>query len=92
MLNENIKQLRAAKAVSQVEMGRKVGVTKQCVSNWEKDNIQPSIEMLKRIALYFNVTTDRLLDLDDRRFLEVTGLDDSQLAHVQAIINDIRGD
>lgn len=33
MLNERIKQLRLAYKLNQVEFGRKLGVTKQCVSN-----------------------------------------------------------
>lgn len=89
MLSENIKKLRMANALSQVEMAKRLGVTKQCVSNWENDNVQPSIDMLVKIAYLFKVTTDFLLGLTERRFLEITGLDDSQLAHIQALINDL---
>ena len=46
MLNERIRELRNAAGISQVELAEKLGVSKQSVSNWENDNIQPSIEML----------------------------------------------
>ena len=42
MLNEKIKNLRLSYRLNQVELGKALGVTKQCVSNWENDNIQPS--------------------------------------------------
>ena len=49
MLNENIKRLRMARGLNQVEFARVMGVSKQCVSNWENDNVMPSIEMLIKI-------------------------------------------
>ena len=49
-LNENIRELRLAAGLNQVEFAQKMNVTKQCVSNWENDNVQPSIEMLVRMA------------------------------------------
>ena len=66
MLNENIKRLRKARNISQVELAAELGVTKQCVSNWENDYIQPSIDMLVKIAQYFKVSTDYLLDLESK--------------------------
>ena len=48
------------------EFAKIMGVSKQCVSNWENDNIMPSIEMLVKIADFFNVTTDHVLGRDER--------------------------
>lgn len=89
MLNEMIRDLRLRNSISQVELAKRLGVTKQTVSNWENNNIQPSVEMLVLIAKYFSVSTDSLLGLDDRKYLEVTGLTERQLSHIQCIINDI---
>lgn len=75
--------------MSQVELAEKLGVTKQSVSNWENDNIQPSIEMLVKISKALNVSTDSLLSLDKRKYVEVTGLSDEVIAHVQQVINDL---
>ena len=91
-LNENIRLLRSARNLSQVDLAKALGVTKQSVSNWENNNIQPSIDMLIRLSGFFAVSTDTLLGLDARKYIEITGLTDSQLAHVTAIINDIRGE
>ena len=49
-LNENIKELRMQCGLNQVEFAQKMNVTKQCVSNWENDNVLPSIEMLVKMA------------------------------------------
>lgn len=89
-LNENIKQMRLARNLSQVDLAKALGVTKQSVSNWENNNIQPSIDMLIRLSDFFSVSTDCILGLENRKYIEVTGLTDYQLSHITAIINDIR--
>ena len=90
MLNERIRELRTASGISQVELAEKLGVSKQSVSNWENENIQPSIEMLSKIADAFNVSTDFLLSRDDRRYLDVTGVSEKSIQNLQSIIDEIR--
>lgn len=89
-LNENIRELRVARNLSQVDLAKALGVTKQSVSNWENNNIQPSIDMLVHLARFFSVSTDCLLGLNQRKYLEITGLTDRQLAHIVAIIKDLQ--
>lgn len=90
MLNERIKQLRTERNITQVELAKSLSVSKQSVSNWENDNIQPSIDMLVKIAAYFSVSTDYLLGLDNKKYLEITGLSETKIAHIQQIIDDMR--
>lgn len=92
MFGEIIKKIRTAHHLNQVQLANKLNVSKQTVSNWENNNILPSIDMLVKIARLFSVSTDYLLELDDRDYIEVTGLTDIQLAHIQQIIKDITGD
>ncbi len=91
MFGDNVKKLRTAHNLSQVQLADELSVSKQTVSNWENNNILPSIEMLLKISRFFSVSTDFLLELDDRRYIEITGLTDRQLAHIQQIIKDIIG-
>ena len=90
MFEERIKELRTSMGMNQIQFGRKLFVTKQCVSNWENGNIQPSIDMLIRIAQTFSVSTDYLLGLNDKPTLSAEGLTSEQILHLRAIIDDIR--
>ena len=90
MINSRIKELRLSRNLNQVELAKKLGVSKQCICNWENDNIQPSVDMLICIANFFSVTTDYLLGLDNKHYLEVTNLTDEQISHIQFLINDIQ--
>lgn len=89
MLGDIIKTLRLSHNLSQVQLAKSLNVSKQTVSNWENNNILPSIDMLMKLSGFFSVSTDYLLELDSRRYIEVSGLTDTQLAHIQQIIKDI---
>lgn len=90
MLNQRIRELRLARGINQVKLAEALGVTKQSVSNWENDNIQPSIEILMKLAEYFCVSTDYLLGLEEKTTLDASELSAEEIAHIQQIINDIR--
>lgn len=89
MLDQRIKTVRTAKGMTQVQLAKILGVTKQSVSNWENDNILPSIEMLKKLSLALSVSADYLLGLDDRLLLDVSDLSETELEHVKHIVSDI---
>ncbi|EOS81648.1 hypothetical protein C817_00377 [Dorea sp. 5-2] len=91
MFGDMMKNLRQSRSLNQVQLANLLNVSKQTVSNWENNNILPSIEMLVKISQFFSVSTDYLLELDSRSYIEVTGLTDVQLAHVRQIIDDIKG-
>ena len=90
MLHQRIRTLRQTRSMSQVQLARLLGVTKQSVSNWENDNIQPSIEMLKKLAAVFSVSTDYLLGLVNDDYIDVSGLPVDVATHVRQIVEDLR--
>ncbi len=90
MLNENIKTLRKLRNLSQVELAARLHVSKQCVSNWENDNILPSIEMLVKIASFFGVSTDSLLGLSVQNTICAEGLTPEQREHIKVLVEDFR--
>lgn len=90
MLSNNIKMLRKSRNISQVELAEALFVSKQSVSNWENDNIMPSVEMLIKIAKYFSVSTDFLLGLEHKEVISADGLTPKQIAHIKLIIEDIK--
>lgn len=89
-LHEQIRKLREARKMNQVELGKRLGVTKACVCNWENDNAQPSVEMLVRLASFFSVSTDYLLGFEPGEYIDVTGLPDEVIAHVRQIVEDLK--
>lgn len=89
MLSIRIKELRNSHSLTQVDLAKKLSVSKQAVSNWENNNIQPSIDMLIKIADFFGVTTDYLLGRSNDNSLDISRLSPEAAAHIRMIISDI---
>ena len=74
---------------TQVSLAKKLGVSKQAVSNWENGNIQPSIDMLIRIADLFSVTTDYLLGREYVLQADLSRLPPEVEGHILLLIKDL---
>lgn len=46
------------------------------------DNILPSIEMLIKLSKYFNVYTDYLFGLSSKLTININGLNEQEIAHL----------
>lgn len=64
-MESRIKQLRKKRGITQQRLVSELGITQQMLSKYEKDISLIKIDVLKRIAVYFNVTTDYLLGISD---------------------------
>ena len=72
MLNENIKNLRKAKGLSQEELAVKLNVVRQTVSKWEKGLSVPDSNMLISLADELD-TSVRIKVTDAHRMSAETG-------------------
>jgi len=60
-LNANIKRLREALHLSQVELGKRVNEGKDVICHWEKGRYSPTASKLPLVARALGVTVDALL-------------------------------
>ncbi len=63
---ERLKELRKEKNVTQTDISKILNVSKMAVSHWEKGNSEPSIEQLKILANYFDVSVDYLVGFSNQ--------------------------
>ena len=61
MLNENLRNIRKAKGLSQEELAIKLNVVRQTVSKWEKGRSVPDADLLVRLAEELDTTPAALL-------------------------------
>lgn len=62
---ENLKYLRNTRQFTQKELSNILGLSANCICEWEKGRSEPSITTIKKIADLFDVSTDYLLGLED---------------------------
>lgn len=65
IVGERIKNLRKEGSLSQVALAEKIDSNQKQVSKWERGQIEPNIDMLKRLADYFEVSVDYLIGRSD---------------------------
>lgn len=63
--NEKLQELRKQKGLTQEQLGEVLYVSRTAISKWESGRGYPSIESLKQISKFFNVSVDQLLSCDE---------------------------
>lgn len=64
-MENRIKNLREKRGLIQEILASELGITQQMLSKYERDITIIKVDILKKLAEYFNVTTDYLLGLSD---------------------------
>lgn len=64
-MESRIKQLRENRGLIQEILASELGIAQQMLSKYERDVLCIKVDVLKRIAEYFNVTTDYLLGVSE---------------------------
>jgi transcriptional regulator with XRE-family HTH domain len=59
---EKLRTLRTQRGLTTRELAKALGITNGSVSNIETGKTKPNIDLAHRVATYFGVTTDDLLD------------------------------
>lgn len=60
-----LRELRLEKGATQTEIAALLNMSKMAVSHWEQGDSEPSIEQLKILARFFDVTVDYLVGFSD---------------------------
>lgn len=69
----NLKLLRKEYGISQQRLADEIGVSQPSINKYENHNIEPEIELLKRMADYFETSIDYIVGYTDiRRKIEHT--------------------
>lgn len=69
---EKIQKLRKEAGLSQEELAYQLGVSRQAISKWERDNGYPETEKIVRMSRIFKVTLDYLLNEEGTQASENT--------------------
>ncbi|RMG82810.1 MAG: XRE family transcriptional regulator [Bacteroidetes bacterium] len=103
-LGQKIVRLRKQKKLSQAEVARAVGVSRDAISKYERGDIVPSVKNAKKIAEVLDVSLDYLVSNEEKqmaidngmlkRIMEIQKLSDPErnaiLSVIDAFIRDTK--
>lgn len=78
---KTFKKLRRDRGLSQSELAGRLGISKSAVNMYERGERRPDLEMIKRIADFFNVDLNYLLGFTDK----VAGLSGDQTDSIPGV-------
>ena len=85
-----LKQLRKQRGMTQTEVAAAIGVTRSVVSLYETEMRQPSPDMILALARLYGVSTDYLLRGDNCSFVDVSGLNEQEIAAIVNMVGLLR--
>jgi len=85
-----LKELRIQAKMTQQQLAALVGVTKSVISFYELRERSPSPDVLIKLARIFHVSTDYLLGVDKFDTLDISGLSESDVAILRALVESLR--
>lgn len=86
MVFERIKFLREQKGMTQVDLAKRLGITRSSVNAWEMGISVPSTQYIVELAGIFKVSTDYLLGVDTTVSMNVVGLTERDIQLVYEVI------
>lgn len=90
MTADRIKALREARGWTQAELARRLNITRNGVNSWEQGLSMPSPVCLVDLAKLFSVSTDYLLGVERLETVNVTGLDEKDVAMLAQLAERLR--
>ncbi|MDD6559169.1 MAG: helix-turn-helix transcriptional regulator [Faecalibacterium prausnitzii] len=90
MTADRIKALREARGWTQAELARRLNITRNGVNSWEQGLSMPSPACLVDLAKLFSVSTDYLLGVERLETVNVTGLDEKDVAMLAQLAERLR--
>lgn len=57
-----LKKLREENHISQGELAKSIGVSRQCISKWELGMNEPKIDKLESIGSFFDIDISTIID------------------------------
>lgn len=90
MTAERIKALREARGWTQAELARRMNMTRNGINSWEQGLSMPSPPSLVDLAKLFSVSTDYLLGVENHSTVNVTGLNEEDVALLARLADRLR--
>ncbi|MBP3040559.1 helix-turn-helix transcriptional regulator [Bacillaceae bacterium Marseille-Q3522] len=95
---ERLKTLRNSKKLKQEELAKKMNISKSAIGMYERNEREPSFEIIEKFAEFFNVSLDFLLTGKEKKeestgnlfFFDMEGLTDEEIEDIKRHIEYVK--
>lgn len=86
-VDERIKELRKKSGMTQNQLAKRLGVSRNAINSWEMSQSTPSSIYLVELSKIFGVSTDYLLSIDDGIKLDISDLNEEEQGIVMKLVD-----
>lgn len=83
---KRLKKIREERGLSQETLAIALGVSRETISKYEREERFPSLDRAISIAIFFNVSLLYLAGLTDHEYLDLSTLDDATRADILFLV------
>lgn len=73
-MSVRIRHLRKDKKMTQEQLAERLGITRATINSYERGSAYPSAEILYKMCIVLDTTSDYLMGLENKRKISVDGL------------------
>lgn len=84
---DRIKYLRSKADMKQVELAKRLGISRSAVNSWEMSLSFPSVANIIEMTQIFHVSADYLLTLSEKMTIDITALSDEEREIVLRLVH-----
>ncbi len=85
-----LRELRKERKLTQDQVARRLNLSKTTISGYENNVKTPSLDVLVQLSVFYNVTANYLLGLENRKMLYIDGLTDRQQEILSLLLTEFR--
>lgn len=85
-----LKELRKNKNLTQEQVAKRLNMHKSTIFNYESNYRKSSTDVIVQLAIFYNVTTDYLLGVDNKKIIRVNDITDNELEIIELLLANFR--
>ncbi|HEX3017235.1 MAG TPA: helix-turn-helix transcriptional regulator [Caproicibacter sp.] len=85
-----LRELRRCKNLTQSQAAKRLHLSKTTISGYENNIKTPSLDTLTKMSVFYGVSSDYILGLENRKMLPIDGLTPSQEEILKKLLYEFR--
>ena len=73
MFGKKLKELRQEKGLTQSQLATILDCNQSMITRWEKQECEPTESVIRKVSVYFNISADYLIGLEDDAGVKIYG-------------------
>lgn len=85
-----LRELRESKNLTQTQVAKRLNLSKTTISGYENNIKTPSLDVLVKLSILYDVSSDYILGLENRKMLLLDGITQNQVKILEAILREFK--